>query len=406
MSPTTQLSQVALPLLDAAPLAARAGHIPGEGAIETLARALELESRGVNIIHLEIGEPEYATPEHIVEAGINAMRAGRLRYGPAPGSPGLRAAIAEHIAATRKIEINPANVLIMPGAKPVIFFTILALVESGDEVILPDPGFPAYAATVKFAGGVPVSLPLRSEENFGVDIERLRNLIGKRTKLLILNSPANPTGGVLSRGELEEIAQVAIENKLWVLSDEIYSQLYYGDQPPASIASVPGMPERTIVLDGFSKTYAMTGWRLGYGAFPEPLVRPVTNMIINSHTCVPLFIQDAGVAALRGAQDNVVEMRSEYHSRRDLVVQTLNAIPGLHCTTPDGAFYAFPQISGLRVANARAFTNTLLEAGVAVLPGTDFGEYGESHFRISYAAGRDKLIEGLARVRSAVEQLG
>lgn len=385
-------------------LAARALRIQGEGAIETLARALELEARGVNMIHLEVGEPDAPTPAHIVEAGINAMRTGRMRYGPAPGSPVLRRAIAEHVAATRQIEINTANVLIMPGAKPTIFFTILAVVESGDEVILPDPGFPAYAATVKFVGGVPVALPLRSENNFGVDVDQLRSLISPRTKLLITSSPANPTGGVLSHSELEEIAQVALEHNLWVLSDEIYSQLYYGN-PPRSIASVPGMMERTIILDGFSKTYSMTGWRLGYGVFPEPLVRPVTNMIINSHTCVPLFIQDAGVAALQGPQNRVSEMRDEYKSRRDLVVQTLNEIPGLECTTPEGAFYAFPEISGLRVASAREFTNRLLEAGVAVLPGTDFGEHGEGHFRISYATAREKLIEGLERIRGAAKQL-
>jgi aspartate aminotransferase len=405
MSPNTHLSQAAPKLTHLPPLAARAGRIPGEGAIETLARALELESRGVNIIHLEIGEPDFPTPEHIVEAGMNAMRAGRLRYGPAAGSPFLREVIAEHIADTRKIKVNPANVLIMPGAKPTIFFTILAVVDSGDEVILPDPGFPAYAATVKFAGGIPVSLRLSAEENFSVDINHLRGLITRRTKLLILNSPANPTGGVMSRQKLEEIAQVARENNLWVLSDEIYSQLYYGDQPPASIASLPSMTERTIILDGFSKTYSMTGWRLGYGVFPELLVRPVTNMIINSHTCVPLFIQDAGVAAIRGSQDSVVEMRAAYHSRRDLVVQTLDAIPGLSCTLPNGAFYALPKISGLRIANARTFTNLLLEAGVAVLPGTDFGGYGEGHFRISYATAREKLIEGLERVRTVAKQL-
>jgi aspartate/methionine/tyrosine aminotransferase len=281
--------------------------------------------------------------------------------------------------------------------------TILALVEEGDEVIIPNPGFPAYEAVVQFAGGVPVPLPLRAEDNFGVNIERLRALITSRTKLLILNSPANPTGGVLTRAELEAIAEIVLSHDLWVLSDEIYSQLYYDDEPPLSIAALSGMAERTVLLDGFSKSYAMTGWRLGYGAFPAPLVGPVTNMIINNHTCVPLFVQEAGLAALRGPQDCVAAMRAEYRARRDLLVEGLNAIHGLTCAIPAGAFYALPGISGLGLASARTFTNTLLDFGVAALPGTDFGGYGEAHFRISYATAREKLMEGLRRIQAAVE---
>lgn len=387
------------------PLASRALRIPGEGAIETLARALELEARGADIVHLEIGEPDFPTPAHIVEAGVEAIRSGRTRYGPAPGTPGLRAAIAEHVAAARGMPVDPAQVLVAPGAKPVIFLTILALVEEGDEVIIPNPGFPAYEATVQFVGGAPISLPLRAEDGFRVDIERLRALLTRRTKLLILNSPANPTGGALTRAELEAIAEVALSHDVWVLSDEIYSQLYYGDAPPPSIAALPGMAERTVLLDGFSKAYAMTGWRLGYGVFPAPLVGPVTNMIINGHTCVPLFVQEAGIAALRGPQDCVATMRAEYRARRDLVVEGLNAIPGLTCTSPAGAFYVLPGISGLGLDSARSFTNALLDGGVAALPGTDFGRYGEGHFRISYATAQDRLAEGLRRIRAAVERL-
>ena len=386
------------------PLAARASRIPGEGAIETLSRAQALETRGRDIIHLEIGEPDFPTPAHIVEAGIAAIRAGRTRYGPAPGSPALRTAIAAHVAATRGIPAGPEQVVITPGGKPVIFFSILALVEAGDEVIIPNPGFPAYAATVQFVGGVPVSLPLRAENDFRVEPETLRRLVSERTKLLILNSPANPTGGVLSQAELEAIAEIALAHNLWVLSDEIYSQLYYGHTPPPSIAALPEMAGRTVLLDGFSKTYAMTGWRLGYGVFPSLLVQPVVNMIINGHTCVPLFVQEAGLAALQGPQEAVTKMRAEYRARRDLVIDHLQGIPGISVTTPAGAFYMMPKISGLGMTNARPFVNMLLEAGVAVLPGTDFGSYGEGYLRLSYAAAREKLVEGLRRMRLASER--
>lgn len=386
-------------------LAKRALRIPGEGAIETLARALELEAAGADIIHLEIGEPDFATPPHIVEAGVAALQAGRTRYGPAPGMLSLREAIAEYLTTTRGVTFDPGHVLITPGGKPIIFLTILALIEEGDEVIIPNPGFPAYEAVVQFAGGVPVPLPLRAEDNFGVNLEQLRALVTSRTKLLILNSPANPTGSVLTRPELEAIAEIVLSHDLWVLSDEIYSQLYYDDEPPLSITTLPGMAERTVLLDGFSKSYAMTGWRLGYGAFPIPLVRPVTNIIINSHSCVPLFVQEAGLAALRGPQDSVAAMRAEYRARRDLLVKGLNAIPGLTCTTPTGAFYVLPGISRLGLASSRTFTNRLLDFGVAALPGIDFGGYGESYFRISYATAQEKLKEGLRRIQAAVEQL-
>ena len=386
-------------------IAARALRITGEGAIETLGRALALEAQGVSMIHLEVGQPDYPTPPHVVEAGLKAIRDGLTRYGPAAGSPALRAAIADHVAETRGLRVDPARVMVVPGAKPVIFMTILALVEAGDEVIMPNPGFPAYEAVTKFAGGVPVPMRLRAEEGFRVDMEALHASVSERTKLLILNSPANPTGGALSLAELEEIADLALRHDLWILSDEIYRQLYYGEAVPPSIASLPGLAERTILMDGFSKAYRMTGWRLGYGIYPEPLVGPLTNMIVNDYTCAPLFVQAAGEAALRGPQDFLAEMRDEYRARRDMVVAGLRDIPGFNCAVPGGAFYVLPGIAGLGVPNARWFADRLLENGVALLPGTDFGQLGEGHLRISYATARDQLEEALGRIRATVERL-
>lgn len=385
------------------PLAHRAGQIFGEGALTTLKRALEIEAGGVDMIHLEIGQPDYPTPEHIVDAGIKSIRDGRTRYGPTPGTPELRAAIAAHVAATRHIPIDSQHIMVGPGGKPIIFFTILALVEKGDEVIIPNPSFPTYAATTQFAGGTPVYLPLKAEEGFKIDTNSLRELITPRTKLLILNSPANPTGGVIGQTELEAIAKMAVQHNLWVLSDEIYRRLYYGDTPPPSIASLPGMAERTVILDGFSKAYSMTGWRLGYGVFPEPLLKPINDMFVNAHTCVPLFVQDAGIAALTGPQDFVETMRTEYRARRDIVVDTLNAIPGISCPTPQGAFYAMPTIAGLGAPSSRDFANALMAGGVALLPGTDFGHYGEGYLRISYATAREELLKALQRIQKVSE---
>jgi aspartate/methionine/tyrosine aminotransferase len=404
MSSTVEKNVSDTQTVDLRPLASRALQIPGEGAIETLAHALELEARGVDIVHFEIGEPDFATPPHVVQAGIESIQKGRTKYGAAAGTPELRTAVAENLQQTRGLRVDPARILITPGAKPIIFLSVLALIEPGDQVILPDPGFPAYAATVQFTGGTPVSLPLRHENGFRADLAELRRLITKSTKLIILNSPANPTGGVLTREDLQGIADLALAHNLWVLSDEIYSELYFGSEPPPSIATFPNMLDRTILASGFSKPYAMTGWRLGYGVFPPALVRPVTNMVINSHTCVPLFIQDAGVAALRGPQDCVHAMRAEYHARRDLVVDALNAIPGIRCTRPEGAFYAFPKLTGSKFANVRSFTRLLLESGVAVLPGTDFGRHGEGFFRLSFATGRERLTEGLRRIRAMAER--
>jgi aspartate aminotransferase len=389
------------------PLSERATGLTGEGALETLARAMALEAQGKEIVHLEIGEPDFPTPPHIVAAGIAGIEAGHTRYGPAPGNPRLREAIANQISQSRQVPVAPGQVFIAPGSKPIVFLTLLALIQPGDEVIVPDPGFPAYAAATRFAGGVPVSMPLRAADGFRVNIPLLRKTITHRTRLLILNSPGNPTGAVNSAAELAELAEVAQSANLWVMADEIYSQIHYTGLPP-SIYSLPGMAERTVLVDGFSKAYAMTGWRLGYGVFPSAMGGPITNMMINSHTCVPLFTQEAGLAALQGPQDAVAAMRTEYRARRDLVVAGLNAIPGIHCPEPEGAFYAFPTIDLSRQGlpedhdRVRLFTNRLLDAGVAVLPGTDFGAEGAGQFRLSYATSRERLAEGLRRIAATV----
>ncbi len=388
------------------PIAHRAATIPGEGAVDTLRQALALEAQGVDMIHLEIGQPDFPTPAHIVEAGIASLKAGRTTYGSAPGTPEMREAVADYLKETRGLSFaSPEQVMIAPGGKPVIFHTITALVEPGDEVILPDPGFPTYAAVTQFAGATPISLPLRAATDFRIEVDELKSLITDRTKLIILNSPSNPTGGVIDQPTLEAIAELALQHNLWVLSDEIYSQLYYDDAPPPSIAAIPGMAERTVVLDGFSKSYSMTGWRLGYGHYPKPMLTAINNIIINNVTCTPLFVQDAGVAALRGSQDCILEMSAAYKKRRDVVVQALNEMPGVTCSNPAGAFYAMPDISGLDVPSTRHFVKQLLEAGVAILPGEDFGEHGTPYLRISYGTAEEKVAEGLARMRRVVEGL-
>jgi aspartate aminotransferase len=387
------------------PFAQRVHSLQPEGAYAVLGRAQELEAQGRDILHLEIGQPDFQTFPHISEAGIQAIREGQTRYNPPSGLPRLRQVIAADAGKRRGLNITPSQVVVGPGAKPGLFFPTLALVGPGDEVIYPDPGFPTYPAIVEIAGGVPVPVPLVEENGFSFDLQAFDERINERTRLIILNSPANPTGGALSLAELEEIADLAISHDLWILSDEIYLQLYYGDSAPPSIAALPGLADRTIMLDGFSKAYRMTGWRLGYGIFPEPLVGPLYNMVVNDYTCPPLFVQEAGLAALRGPQDFLAEMRDEYRARRDMVVEGLRAIPGFTCAVPGGAFYVLPGIAGLDVPNARWFADRVLENGVALLPGTDFGQYGEGFLRISYAASREQLQEALRRIRATVESL-
>ncbi len=373
-----------------------------ETAFEVLARARALEAQGRRVIHLEIGEPDFDTPAHVVEAGAKALRDGYTHYCPATGLPVLREACAEHLSRHRRLTIDPAHVLVAPGAKPFLFFGVLATCDPGDEVIYPNPGFPIYESVIRWTGATPVPLPLTEDRGFAFSADDLAERLTARTKLVILNSPANPTGGVLERELNAEIAQVLAGHRCWILSDEVYSELLY-DAEHDTIASHQGLLERTILLDGFSKTYAMTGWRLGYAALPAPLVEPITRLLINSVSCTAPAVQLAGVAALTGPRDEVNAMLAEFRRRRDAVVKGLNALPGVSCVTPRGAFYAFPNVSGTGLG-AQSLAEALLdEAGVAVLAGTAFGEHGEGYVRLSYANSLENIEAALASMRELLE---
>jgi len=373
-------------------------------ASTVLAKAKALEARGHEIIHLEIGEPDFHTPSHIVEAGCRALREGHTHYTPTAGIPELRAAIADDVAISRGVAVEPEQVVVTPGGKPIMFFVILALVEQGDEVLLPNPAFPIYQSMVDFVGGRPVFVPLRQENEFRFDLDEFRAGLSERTRLVILNSPANPTGGVLTPEDIASLAEILRERPdIFVLSDEIYSRLLYAGSF-ASIASHEGLgPDgRTIILDGFSKTYAMTGWRLGYGVMPEPLAEEVIKLQVNSNSCTNAATQYAGLEALAGPQESVERMLSEFRARRDLIVSGLNALPGVECVTPQGAFYAFPRVAG---RDAGALADLLLEeAGVACLAGTAFGRYGEGHLRFSYANSRENISRALERMEEVLSR--
>ena len=373
-----------------------------ESAFDVLVRARALEAQGRDVVHLEIGEPDFDTPAHIVEAGIRALRDGETHYTPAAGIPALREAIAGHVSVTRGVDYTPDQVVATPGGKPVMFYSILALAEPGDEVIYPDPGFPIYGSVVRYSGATPRPLPLRESHDFKFDPDELVAMVSDRTKLVIINSPGNPTGGVLGNEELQLLAELAQEHDFYVLSDEIYREIVYGDAPGESIVSYPGMAERTIILDGFSKTYAMTGWRLGYGVMPVDIAAAVTRLAINCHSCVPGFTQIAGVAALTGDQEPVREMVAEFRRRRDAIVAGLNEIPDVNCLTPEGAFYVFPNVSayGDNVADY-----LLQEAGVALLDGAGFGDQGRGYMRISYANSLPNIEKALERISEALNQL-
>jgi aspartate aminotransferase len=381
-------------------LARRMERLGTETAFSVLAKAKALEAQGREIIHLEIGEPDFDTPSHIVEAGCRALREGHTHYTPTAGIPELRAAIAEEVARSRGIAVDPAQVVVTPGGKPIMFFAILALVEADDEVLLPNPAFPIYESMVNFVGGTPVFVPLRQENEFRFDLDEFRAGLSERTRLVILNSPANPTGGVLTPEDIASLAEILRERPdVFVLSDEIYCRLLYAGSF-ASIASEEGLgPDgRTIILDGFSKTYAMTGWRLGYGVMPEPLAEEVTKLQVNSNSCTNAATQYAGLEALAGSQESVEIMLSEFRARRDLIVSGLNELPGVECIAPQGAFYAFPRIAETG-HTAGALADLLLEeAGVACLAGTAFGRYGEGHLRFSYANSRENISRALERV--------
>ena len=385
-------------------LASRVASLGTESAFTVLARARELEAAGRDVVHLEIGEPDFDTAEHVREAGIASIRAGETHYGPTAGLPELREAAAAHLARTRGVDVPPGRVLVGPGAKPFLFFGILATCGPGDEVVLPDPGFPIYASAIRWTGATPVPLPLREADDFAFDPDELAALVTDRTRLVILNSPQNPTGGVIGREHLRVVASVLERSSAWLLSDEVYAQLVYdGDCP--SPASVPGILDRTILLDGCSKAYAMTGWRCGFACVPDSLVEPLTRFFVNSTSCIPAFVQRAALAALEGPQAPVTEMLEEFRARRELVVAGLDALPGVSCRTPRGAFYAFPNVSALPLADDVLAARLLEEAGVALLAGSSFGAAGAGHLRVSYAASRERLTEALRRLGEALPAL-
>jgi aspartate aminotransferase len=378
------------------PLASGVSELGTESAFEVLARARALERAGVDVVHLEIGEPDFPTPAHVIAAAEAAMRRGETGYCPAPGIPELRAAAAEYLAAPRGLTIAPEEVLIATGAKPFLFFTILACVAAGDEVLYPDPGFPIYRSAIAWAGGTPVPVPLRARAGFAVDPDELASLVSPRTRLVILNSPNNPTGAVMSAEELDAVAQVLERTDSWILADEVYAKILYDVASP-SLASFPQLRERIVLIDSCSKTFAMTGWRCGFAAVPEPLRDPLTRFFINSTSCVPPFVQRAAVAALTGPTDAVDEMVATFRARRDVVVARLNALPGVSCRTPQGAFYAFCDVSGTGFTGADLAERLLVEQGVAVLAGSAFGEHADDHLRISYAAALPRIEAGLQR---------
>jgi len=376
-----------------------------ETAFEAAARARALEATGRSVIHLEIGEPDFDTPSNVREAAKAALDAGATHYPPFAGIPDLRAVIAEDSAARKGFPIDPSQVFVTVGGKGVMVYAILALVDPGDEVIVPDPGYPIYESLTRFIGGVPVPIPIRMENEFRLDVDELASLITPRTKLLIVNSPANPTGGVLTRSDIERIAELAVRHDLLVLADEIYARILYDDAEHVSLASLPGMADRTIVLDGFSKTYAMTGWRLGYAIVPKWLEKAYGTLIINTVSGATAFAQAGAVEALRGPQGEVDDMVTEFRARRDLIVDGLNEIPGIRCLKPHGAFYVFPDIAATGLTGAELADRLLPETGVCVLAGTAFGQVGKDHIRISYANSRENLTEALGRLRAFVEPL-
>ncbi len=389
-------------------LAERMSRLGTETAFEVLAKAKALEAKGKNIVHLELGEPDFLTPKNISDAAIQALCNGQTHYGPAPGSLELRSVIAKVTGRSRSLEFTPDQVVVTPGAKPIIFFSILALVNEGDEVIYPNPGFPIYESVIEFVGAKAVPLPLKEEKEFSFDINDLKQLITGKTKMIILNSPQNPTGGVLSKSDLEGIVGLVKDRDIMILSDEVYEFILYEGEH-LSIASFPGMQEKTIILHGFSKTYAMTGWRLGYGVMPAELAEKVAQLQVNSNSCPNSFIQYGGIAALTGPQDESQAMVAEFKRRRDVIVDGLNAIDGITCLRPRGAFYVFPNVTELvkkTGMDTRQLAGYFLnEAGVAALSGTAFGGYGEGYLRFSYANSVENIQEALRRMATSIKKL-
>ena len=385
-------------------LADRMARLGTESAFEVLARARGLEAEGRKVVHLEIGEPDFDTPAHITEAAAKALRDGFTHYAPAPGIPELREAVSSFFERTRGVDYPPDRIVVTPGAKPILFFTILALCQQGDEIVYPDPGFPMYESIAAFAGATPVPVPLREGNGFRVDPEELGSLLTDRTRLVVLNSPHNPCGSALSRDDVERLAGVLGDRDLYVLSDEVYWAIRYGGEHE-SIAEVDGMADRTILLDGCSKTFAMTGWRLGFAALPPALVEPVTRLVINAVSCTATFLQLAAVAALTGPMESVDEMVAEFGRRRDVIVAGLNEIDGVGCAEPGGAFYVFPNVTALERPATEVASFLLDRAGVACLGGTAFGTNGEGYLRLSYASSVEKLRDALEAIEAALPEL-
>ncbi len=385
--------------------AKRTDHLRPEGAYQVLALAQQMEAAGRTIIHFEAGQPDFDTFANISLAGIHAITEGQTRYTPPIGMTQLREAIAQDAEQRRGIQVHPSQVVVSPGAKPNLFFPTLALVEPGDEVIYPDPGFPTYEAMIVLAGGVPVPIPLREESGFSFDLEAFDRALSNRTKMVILNSPGNPTGGVMPVEDLEHIARGVQRFGAWVCSDEIYSRIVYDGLEAPSIAQIDGMLERTVIVDGFSKSYNMTGWRLGFGIMPEQLAERVQLLLTHSIGCTAHFTQIAAIEAISGPQEQVNQVVKEYQRRRDVIVAGLNAIPGVTCQVPQGAFYAFPNISQLRRSSSELADLLLKEVGVALLPGSAFGRQGEGYLRLSYANSMENICQGLELIGALVERL-
>ena len=385
-------------------LAKRMNRLGTESAFEVLAKAKELEAQGKDIVHLEIGQPDFKTPVNVCQVAFQAMKDGQTGYSPPAGLPAFREVVADWVSRTRRVSVQPDQVSVTPGAKPIIFFAVLACADDGDEVIYPDPGFPIYESVINFAGAKPVPLPLKESVDFRFRIEDLEAIVSDRTRLLIINSPQNPTGGVLTRSDLAMIAELAIKHNFYVLSDEIYSQLVY-DGDHQSILSIDGMQDRTILLDGHSKSYAMTGWRLGYSVSTKLLADQFAKLMVNSNSCTATFTQIAGIEAMQNSQGFVNQMRLEFKTRRDFLVRGLNDIEGISCIMPSGAFYTFPNVTGIPMTCAEFADYLLTEAGVALLPGSSFGMFGDGYLRMSYASSIDNIQEALIRIDKAVSEL-
>jgi aspartate aminotransferase len=382
-------------------LAERMQRLGTETAFEVLARAKAMEAEGREVIHLEIGEPDFDTPGNIIDAAVKALKGGFTHYGPSAGLPDARKVFAEFISKDRGVDVAPENVVITPGAKPIMFFTILALADKGDEVIYPNPGFPIYESVINFVGAKPVPIPLREEKAFSFDLEEMKEIVNEKTKLIIVNSPQNPTGGVLTDDDMKGIAELAMKYDAWILSDEVYSKMVY-DGKHVSIYDHPEVMDRTVLLEGHSKTYAMTGWRLGYGVMPVSLAEHIAKLQTNSNSCTASFIQMAGVEALTGPQDESHKMMAEFKARRDLIVDGLNEIPGFKCLRPKGSFYVFPNITGTGMKSKQLEEHLLDKAGVAGLSGTSFGRYGEGYVRFSYANSQENLKKALEKIANVL----